>query len=225
LKRSNTELEHFAQLASHDLQEPLRVITGYLDLLDRRYRGKMNAEAGEFLDIVSSGASRMKDQIENLLKFSHIGAVAPSFARVQAGEIVQTAVDNLAVQIKEKSAEVTCDTLPEISADSSLLVQVFQNLIANAIKFVAEGTPRVHVSAALQDSEWVFAVRDNGIGIEPRHSGRVFQMFERLNSSEDYRGSGVGLAISQKIVERHKGRIWFESKLGEGTTFFFSIPQ
>jgi PAS domain S-box-containing protein len=225
LVRSNKELENFAQLASHDLQEPLRVITSYLALLNRRYRKELNPEAGEFLDVVTGGASRMKHQIENLLNFSRIGTTASAFQHVQAGSILRRAVDNLEVTIKEQSAEITWDPLPEIFADSSLLVQVFQNLIANGIKFQKDGIPKVHISATGQNSEWVFAVRDNGIGIEARHCERIFQMFEHLHSSSEYQGYGMGLAISQKIVARHKGRIWLESKLGEGSTFFFTIPQ
>jgi PAS domain S-box-containing protein len=225
LQRSNSELENFAQLASHDLQEPLRVITSYLRLLDKRYRGKLNTEGGQFLDLVASGASRMQDQIENLLNFSRIGTIAPALERVQAESILRSAVDDLKMKISERSAEVTWDPLPEIVADSSLLAQVFQNLISNGIKFKKDGIPKVHVSATLQGFEWVFSVRDNGIGIEARHRERIFQMFEHLNDSSEYPGHGVGLAIAQKIVARHKGRIWVESKLGEGSTFFFSIPR
>jgi PAS domain S-box-containing protein len=225
LLRSNTELEHFAQLASHDLQEPLRVITSYLDLLDRRYRGKLNAEAGEFLDVVASGASRMKDQIQNLLNFSRLGTVAISLESVPSEQIVQAALKDLEVMIRERSAEVTWDSLPEIVADAGLLAHVLQNLIANGIKFKKDGTPRVHISAIQQRSEWVFSVRDNGIGIEAQHRERIFQMFEHLHSSSEYPGYGVGLALAQKIVARHKGRIWLESTPGVGTTFYFSIPR
>lgn len=225
LLRSNTELEHFAQVVSQDLQEPLRVITGYLDLIHRRYRGTMNAEAEEFLDVVARGASGMKDRIENLFNFSRIAAVVPSFHPVGSELILQTAMDNLQAMIGEGSAEVTWDPLPEIVAHASLLAQVFQNLVANGIKFNDQSIPRVHISASEHGSEWVFSVRDNGIGIEARHFDRIFQMFERLNSSDLYPGYGVGLAISRKIVERHKGRIWFESKSGEGSTFYFSIPH
>jgi light-regulated signal transduction histidine kinase (bacteriophytochrome) len=225
LLRSNTELEHFAQLASHDLQEPLRVITSYLNLLDRRYRGKLNAEAGEFLDVVANGASRMKEQIQNLLNFSRLGTVAINLKPVPSEQIVQTVVNDLEVMIRERSAEVTWESLPEIVADAGLLVHVFQNLIANGIKFKKDGTPRVHISAIEQRSEWVFSVRDNGIGIEAQHRERIFRMFEHLHSSSEYPGYGVGLALAQKIVARHKGRIWLESTPGVGTTCYFSIPQ
>jgi PAS domain S-box-containing protein len=225
LVRSNTELEHFANLVSHDLQEPLRVMTSYLALLDSRYHSKLTTEAGEFLGYVVDGASRMKAQIEDLLNFSRIGMTAPAFHRVNSGQMLQTAMDNLEAAIRERSAEVTWDPLPEIFVDPGLLAQVFQNLISNGVKFHKDGIPRVHVSATQQGSDWVFSVIDNGIGIEAHQSERVFQVFERLNAASEYPGTGVGLTISRKIVQRHKGRIWFESKPGEGTTFFFSIPQ
>jgi PAS domain S-box-containing protein len=225
LLRSNTQLEHFAQAVSEDLQEPLRVITGYLELIDRRYSGTMNAENKEFLDVVADGAARMKEHIGNLLNFSRVAAIASALQLVESEWIVQTAVDELKAKIGEKSAEVTWGPLPEIVAHASLLVQVFQNLISNGIKFNQDPTPRLRISAVRHDSEWVFSVRDNGIGIEARHFSRIFQMFERLHSADAYPGYGVGLAVSRKIVERHKGRMWFESKAGEGSTFYFSIPH
>jgi PAS domain S-box-containing protein len=225
LLRSNTELEHFAQVVSQDLQEPLRVITGYLDLIDRRFRGTLNVEVEEFLDVVANGASRMRERIDNLLNFSRIAAIVPSFQVVKSELILQSAMDELKERIVERSAEITWDPLPEIVAHASLLTQVFRNLISNGIKFNRDSIPRVHISAGDHGSEWVFSVRDNGIGIEARHFERIFQMFERLNSSDEYPGYGVGLAVSRKIVERHKGRIWFESKSGEGSTFSFSIPR
>ena len=225
LLRSNTELEHFAQVVSQDLQEPLRVITGYLELIDRRFRGTLNVEVEEFLDVVANGASRMRDRIDNLLNFSRIAAIVPSFQVVKSELILQSAMDELKDRIVERSAEITWDPLPEIVAHASLLTQVFRNLISNGIKFNREAIPRVHISAGDHGSEWVFSVRDNGIGIEARHFERIFQMFERLNPSDEYPGYGVGLAVSRKVVERHKGRIWFESKVGEGSTFCFSIPR
>ena len=167
----------------------------------------------------------MRDQIENLLNFSRIATVAPALQSVQCELILQTAMYQLQETIRERSAQVTWDPLPEVVAHASLLTQVFHNLISNGIKFDDRRCPVVHVSASGQDSEWVFSVRDNGIGIEARHFERIFQMFERLNSSDEYPGHGVGLAISQKIVDRHKGRMWFESKTGEGSTFYFSIPH
>jgi PAS domain S-box-containing protein len=226
LRRSNIELELFAYVASHDLQEPLRVVTSYLRLLKRRYLGQLDAEAHEFIDFAVDGATRMKGLIEDLLSFSRAGTQSTDIQNVEAEILVQRAVDNLKAAIEERSAQVTWDhPLPEVAADAGLLVQVLQNLIANGIKFQKTGPPHVHVSVAERGPEWVFSVRDNGIGIEPRHFGRIFRIFERLHSADQYPGTGLGLAISQKIVERHGGRIWFDSQPGEGCTFSFSIPR
>jgi light-regulated signal transduction histidine kinase (bacteriophytochrome) len=226
LRRSNNDLEQFAYMASHDLQEPLRVVTSYLRLLKRRYHGQLDAEAHEFIDFAVDAATRMKGLIQELLSFSRAGTQSTDIQNVEAGTLVQRAVDNLKAAIEERSAGVTWDhPLPEVAADAGSLVQVLQNLIANGIKFQKDGVPRVHVSVAGQGPEWVFSVRDNGFGIEPRQFARIFRIFERLNASDQYPGTGLGLAISQKIVERHGGRIWFDSKPGEGSTFSFSIPR
>lgn len=226
LRRSNRELEQFAYVASHDLQEPLRMVTSYLQLLERRYAGQLDAEAHEFIDFAVDGATRMKGLIEGLLTFARAGTQSGDIRNVPAESLVQHAVENLKTAIEESSAAVTWDhPLPEIAANPGLIVQVLQNLIANGIKFQKSAAPRVHVSVAEQGSEWAFSVRDNGIGIEPRHSGRIFRIFERLHVSDQYPGAGIGLAISQKIVERHGGRMWFDSQPGEGSTFFFSIPR
>ena len=173
---------------------------------------------------VLDGASRMRDQIESLLHFSSVGTIEASFQRTSAAVVLETALENLTVAIHERSAEVTSDPLPEIAAEPALLAEVFQNLIGNAIKFNQDRIPRVHISASRQDSDWVFSVRDNGIGIEKRNAERMFKMFGSLNSRAEYPGTGLGLMITRKILERHKGRIWFESKPSEGTTFYFSIP-
>jgi PAS domain S-box-containing protein len=226
LRRSNADLEQFASMASHDLQEPLRIVTSYLGLLERRHAGQLDAEAREFIDFAVDGATRMKGLIRDLLSFSRAGTQSTDIQNVEAGTLVQRAVDNLKAAIEERSAEVAWDQpLPEVAADPGLLVQVLQNLIANGIKFNKDSVPHVHVSVASQRSEWVFSVRDTGIGIEPRNFARIFRIFERLNASDQYPGTGMGLAISQKIVERHGGRIWFDSKPGEGSTFSFSIPR
>lgn len=227
LRRSNIELELFAYVASHDLQEPLRVVTSYLRLLKRRYLGQLDAEAHEFIDFAVDGATRMKGLIEDLLSFSRAGTQSTEIQNVEAEILVQRAVDNLKAAIEERSVKVTWDhPLPDVAADAGLLVQVLQNLIGNGIKFQKTGPPHVHVSVAERGlDEWVFSVRDNGIGIEPRHFGRIFRIFERLHSADQYPGTGLGLAISQKIVERHGGRIWFDSQPGEGCTFSFSIPR
>jgi PAS domain S-box-containing protein len=226
LRRSNADLEQFASMASHDLQEPLRIVTSYLGLLERRHAGQLDAEAREFIDFAVDGATRMKGLIQDLLTFSRAGRQSLDVQNVPAESLVRRAVDNLKAAIEERSAQVSWDQpLPEVAADAGLLVQVFQNLVANGIKFQNNGVPRVHVSVDEQATEWVFSVRDNGIGIDPRHSGRIFRIFERLNASDQYSGTGMGLAISQKIAERHGGRIWFDSQPGEGSTFFFSIPR
>jgi len=226
LRRSNTELEMFASMASHDLQEPLRMVTNYLQVLKRRYDRQLDREALEYIDSAVDGASRMKGLIEGLLNFSRVGTQSIDAQKVEAETLVQRVVENLNAVIKEHSAAVTWDhPLPEVAADPALVVQVLQNLIANGIKFQQDSAPRLHIAVAAENSEWVFSVRDNGIGIEPRHSDRIFQIFERLHPSERYPGTGLGLAISRKIVERHGGRIWFESKPREGSTFFFALPR
>jgi light-regulated signal transduction histidine kinase (bacteriophytochrome) len=224
LRRSNSDLDQFVYVASHDLQEPLRMITGYLQLLERRYRGRLDAEAEEFIRFAVDGAARMKELIEDLLRFARTRIERTSFCIVSADLILQNALANLGAAIDESHAEITADSLPSICADPGLLTQVFQNLVANSIKFRKDVHPIVHVSATRHDGQWVFAIRDNGIGIEPQYAERVFQLFERLHGSEEYPGTGVGLAISKKVVERHQGRIWFSSTPGEGSTFYFSIP-
>ncbi len=249
LVRSNTELGQFAYVASHDLQEPLRMITGYLQLLERRYHNKLDGEASEFIRYAVEGAVRMKRLIEDLLALSRAGTQAASFRPIESKALFDTACNNLAVAIGESGATVTAGELPRIVADSGLLAQVFQNLIGNAIKFRSpDHHPHVSVSAQPSSEKsgaekgssekssseksssekgqdgYVFAVSDDGIGIEPHHMERIFGIFERLHSSDIYEGSGVGLAITRRILERHGGRIWVESKPGEGSTFFFFIP-
>ena len=225
LRGSNAQLEQFAYVASHDLQEPLRMVSSYLELLERRYRGQLDSQAQEFIHYAVDGATRMKGLIQDLLSFSRAGTTALKSHSFQLRAILQDVLENLQVAIVQSHAEVTADPLPEIVADGGLLALVFQNLIGNAIKFQKNETPRVHVSAQRAAAGWIFSVRDNGIGIASQYATRVFRIFERLHSSDQYPGSGVGLAISQRIVERHGGKIWFESALGEGTTFFFSIPD
>ncbi|MSV34298.1 MAG: GHKL domain-containing protein [Bryobacterales bacterium] len=224
LRRANAELRDFAHIASHDLQEPLRMITSYLQLLERRYGDQLDPEAREFIAFAVDGATRMKSLIRDLLSFSQAGTAVANFRPVAATMLLDQALANLEVAIEESEAHITTDPLPEIVADSNLLVQVFQNLIGNAIKFHADTPPSIHVSATEQDSSWVFAIRDNGIGIDQQHGARVFQIFERLHGADQYPGTGVGLAIVQKIVDRHGGTIWFKSQVGSGTTFYFSIP-
>ncbi len=225
LRRSNIEIEQFAHVASHDLQEPLRMITSYLQLIERRYRDRLDEDGLEFIGFAVDGAKRMKALIKDLLEFSRAGAGAGNFQQVPASTLLQDALDNLKTAIDESGAQITADPLPAIVAEPILLTQVFQNLIANAIKFHPQDTsPSVHVSAQRAATEWVFSVQDKGVGIESRHFDRIFRIFERLHTTVEYSGSGIGLAITRKIVERHGGKIWVESQSGTGSTFHFSIP-
>lgn len=225
LRRSNAELEQFAYVASHDLQEPLRMITSYLNLLERRCRGKLDADGEEFLRYAVNGAERMKGLIRDFLQVSRISRQALKLEPSPADAMVENALGNLAAAIDEHNATIVVEPLPVVPADPVLLTQVFQNLVGNAIKFHATQAPEIHISARQQDGLCVFAVRDNGIGIAPQHAERIFRIFERLHEVSEYPGSGIGLAVSRKIVERHGGTIWFESEPGAGSTFYFAIPS
>jgi two-component system sensor kinase FixL len=223
LRRSNTEMEQFAHVASHDLQEPLRMVTSYLQLVERRYSADLDDDGREFISFAVDGAKRMKALIKDLLEFSRAGTGVASLRPVAAAALLQNALENLKTAIDESGASISTDPMPTIMADPILLTQVFQNLIANAIKFQKGVTPEVHISARSKGPEWIFSVQDNGIGIEQNHLDRIFRIFERLHTNEAYSGSGIGLAITKKIVERHGGRIWVESQPGTGSTFYFSV--
>jgi PAS domain S-box-containing protein len=225
LKNSNTELEHFAYVASHDLQEPLRIVSSFAQLLARRYQGKLEAEGQEFIAYIVDGANRMQELIKDLLTYSRVATRGNSFAPVNSEIALKEAIANIQTAVEECNAVITYDPLPTVVADTIQLVQVFQNLISNALKFRQDEPPRVHVHSEENGGEWLFAIRDNGIGMDMQYADRVFAIFQRLHSHQKYPGTGIGLAICKKAVERTKGRIWFESQLGKGTTFYFTLPK
>ena len=223
LTRSNRELEQFAYVASHDLQEPLRMVASYLELLADRYKGRLDEKADKFINYAVDGATRMKILIDDLLGYSRVTTKARSIEPIDVGAALDQATNNLGKAIAERGAVVTQGTLPSALVDRTHLVQLFQNLIGNALKF-CDDTPRIHVWAERNEQGWVVAVRDNGIGIAPEHHERIFQIFQRLHGREKYAGTGIGLAICKKIVEQYGGRIWVESQPGKGSTFFFTLP-
>jgi len=225
LERSNSELEQFAYVASHDLQEPLRAVTGCLQLLQKMYGTKMAAEADDLIRHSVEGAARMRTLIGDLLAFSRVGTRGQPFQRTDCEVVLKLTLENLSFAIEESGARVTHDPLPTLNADPVQLQQLFQNLIANGVKFRGDRPPQIHVSARLDHGFWLFSVRDNGIGIEPQYRERIFIIFQRLHTRVDYPGTGVGLAICKRIVERHGGSIWIDSTPGEGSTFFFTIPN
>jgi len=224
LARSNKELEEFAYVASHDLQEPLRAISNYVQLIDKRYKGRLDKDADDFINFTVDGARRMQTLINDLLAYSRAGTRGKAFSPVLAGNVLQLAIRNITLTMGNAGAEITHDELPAITGDEEQLAHLFQNLFTNAIKFrKKDEPPRIHVSAEHRENEgWVFSIKDNGIGMEPKYSERIFQIFQRLHSRE-YEGTGIGLAICKKIVERHGGRIWVESAPGEGSIFYFTI--
>jgi len=225
LQRSNAELEQFAYVASHDLQEPLRMVSSYTQLVQRRYEGKLDKDAHEFMRYVVDGAARMKQLIEDLLAYSRVGTRGAAFRAVETEAPLRRAISNLRNAIEEAGAAVTWDPLPALEADEGQLAQLFQNLIGNALKFRSASVPRIHISASEQADEWQFRVIDNGIGIEPQYFERIFMVFQRLHNKEEYPGTGIGLAICKKVVERHGGRIWVVSTPGTGSTFHFSLRK
>ncbi len=224
LARSNAELEQFAYVASHDLQEPLRMVASYLQLLEKRYAGALDKDAGEFIAYAVDGSIRMQNMINDLLAYSRVGTRGEPLRPTSCDRVIRQVINDLRLAIDENGAEVTYDPLPEVSADETQLVRLFHNLILNSIKFRGDAPPRIHVSAEIKGAEWEFAVSDNGIGIEPEFHERIFRVFERLHTGTHYPGTGIGLALAKKVVERHGGRIWLESGKGEGTTFYFTIP-
>jgi PAS domain S-box-containing protein len=224
LSHSNEELNQFAYIASHDLQEPLRMVASYTELLSRRYKGQLDSDADEFIAFAVDGAKRMQRLIEDLLSFSRVGTQGTDLLATSSESALNGALTNLRVSLEESGAEITHDTLPIVMADEVQLIQLFQNLVGNAIKYHANGAPRVHVSAVrTAPSVWNFAVKDNGLGIDPQYFEKIFGMFQRLHRRDEFAGTGIGLAICKKIVERHGGTISVESRVGEGSTFRFTL--
>ena len=224
LQRSNRDLEQFAYVASHDLQEPLRAVAGYVKLLERRFPKEMDPKALEYTAGASDGATRMETLIKDLLAYSRVGTRGAAFVPTDLNVALDRALSNLQESIKVAQAKLTRDPLPTLPVDATQIAQLFQNLVGNALKFRSERPLAIHVGAAKEEQRWLFSVRDNGIGIERQYFTRIFQIFQRLHTRTHYPGTGIGLAICKKIVERHRGEIWVESNLGEGSAFYFSIP-
>lgn len=224
LSRSNAELQQFAYVASHDLQEPLRMISAYLDLLKKRHGDRLPEEALQYLEAAFNGSQRMKALISDLLTYSRLDSRGHTNAPVDLNQSVKRILQTMQTTIEDNGAHIECSTLPTVMADQSQISQLLQNLISNAIKFRGDDPPRILIDAEEGNGHWTIRVKDNGIGINPTYSDRIFQMFQRLHTQHEYPGTGIGLAICKKIVERHGGTIWVESKEGEGSTFFFTIP-
>ena len=223
LGRSNADLQQFAYVASHDLQEPLRMVSSYTQLIARRYKGKLDADADEFIAFAVDGANRMQRLILDLLAYSRVNTAGRQFEPTAMETVLKAALNNLTNAVKESQAIITHDPLPAVMGDDKQLAQLFQNLLSNAVKFGGAQPPRIHISAKQTDGEWLFSVRDHGIGLDPQYADRIFVIFQRLHTREEYPGTGIGLAICKKIVERHGGRMWVESELGKGATFYFTL--
>ena len=221
--RSNTELERFAYIASHDLQEPLRMVASYTQLLAKRYKGRLDADADEFIAYATDGAMRMKTLIDDLLAYSRVGTASNAFSSTDCEQVLSGCVRDLQPAIVESAAVITHDPLPTLSADRGQLAQLFQNLLSNALKFRGSDAPQIHIAATRTPSDWLFTVRDNGIGIASQFTDQIFVVFRRLHTRAEYPGTGIGLAICKRIVELHGGRLWVESHPGTGSTFCFTI--
>ncbi len=226
LKRSNDELQQFAYVASHDLQEPLRMVASYTQLLAKRYKGRLDADADEFIDYAVDGCNRMQGLIQDLLAYSRAGTNGKELLKISSEKALKDALANLRATIEESGAVVTHDALPAITTDDTQLALVFQNLVGNAIKYHGPEVPHVHVSANKNGGkEWIFSVRDNGLGIDPQYFERIFILFQRLHGRTEFKGTGIGLAICKKILERLGGRIWVDSQPEKGSTFHFALPE
>ena len=225
LERSNKELEQFAYVASHDLQEPLRMISSYVQLLKRRYGESLDSDANEFIDFAVDGAERMKTLIQDLLAFSRVGTNGEKFKSTSTQNILEEVLSNLELSIKENSAIITHDPLPDLVVDRTQIMQLFQNLISNAIKFRGDKSPEIHIEVIDSYTEWLFCFNDNGIGIEEKYSDKIFVIFQKLHGIGEYPGTGIGLSIAKRIIERHGGKIWVESEPGKGSSFKFTVPK
>lgn len=225
LRRTNEELRQFSYIASHDLQEPLRTISNYMQLLALRAQGKLDPDMDQCIGFAVDGAQRMQVLINDLLAYTRVETQGAPLAKADGEAVLTQALRDLQQAIAQSGAEVTYDPLPTVTAVPGQLRQVFENLLSNALKFRGQEPPRVHLSAQRQGRAWLFSVRDNGIGLDPKHAERIFQIFQRLHTRREYPGTGIGLAICKKIVERHGGRIWVESEVGKGTTFFFTLGE
>jgi light-regulated signal transduction histidine kinase (bacteriophytochrome) len=224
LERSNRELQEFADVASHDLQEPLQMVSNHLQLLSRRYRGRLDQDADEFIDFALEGANRLKSLITDILAYSRVGKRDRRLAPVEMASIFARMMETYGPIVEDCRGSLTHDDLPAIQGDEEQMIQLLQNLIDNSIKFRSKEPPRIHVGARQLSERLLFFVRDNGIGIDPQYTGRVFAIFQRLHSRDDYPGTGIGLAICRKIIERHGGHIWVDSEPGKGATFYFTLP-
>ena len=222
--RANEELEQFAYVASHDLQEPLRTVQSYLQLLERRYKNKLDQDASEFIQFAVDGASRMRQLINDLLSYARVSSRRQPFGPVDVQGVLDEVRSSLATAVAESGTKIQAENLPVVTADRSQLVQLFQNLISNAIKFRSEQPPVIQARAEQQNGVWQFTIKDNGLGLDPAYAERIFVIFQRLYARDQYPGTGIGLAICKKIVEGHRGQIWVESEYGQGATFFFTLP-
>ena len=224
LERSNKELEQFAYVTSHDLKEPLRMVSSFTQLLERRYKGKLDQDADEFIDYIVDGANRMQRLLDDLLEYSRITTGSKKYEEVDLEDIVDECYNNLKIAINETNAKINYDPLPVVVANRTHMIQLFQNLLSNAIKFQSKRTPIIGISVRKDGDRYVFAVKDNGIGIDPKYQKRIFKVFQRLHARNEYDGTGIGLSLIRKIVQYHDGNIWVKSKLGTGSTFYFTLP-
>ena len=224
LRRSNADLEQFAYVASHDLQEPLRMVSSYTELLAEYHKEKLDDKAEKYINYVVGGAKRMQQLVNDLLTYSRVDTQGKPPTQVQSESVVRSVLDDFKVEIEKSGATIVCDQLPVVSVDKIQLAQLFQNLIGNSLKFRGERAPKIRISAERDNNQWMFRIEDNEIGIDKQYAEHVFQMFQRLHERGRYEGSGIGLAIAKKIVERHGGLIWFESEPEKGCTFYFTIP-